>query len=298
LSLASLLKINLGNMQTKKLKEKIENEIEKVEAQQETDSLLDTFLSYEGKDEVITSKEALEELREEMRKPPIKMMSGLPTLDKILDGFRVGDLVVLSAPTKMGKTTFAQSLTHNFAQKDIPSLWFSYELRQQDFLAKFGEPIPYFTLPKNLTNTSLGWIEKRIVESIAKYGTKVVFIDHLHYLIGLESISQRAGISLLIGGLMRELKKICIKWNLCLFLIAHTTKLKYDQPPELSDIRDSSFISQEADTVLLMWRLKEKKSNIFTNEARLIVGANRRNGQSGGVNLIFKDNRFYEKDNS
>ncbi len=282
-------------MQNKKIIQKINGELEEIKAEKQKDDLLDLLSNYEGRDEVITSQQALENLSEERKNPSVKFMSGIPTLDSLLDGFRPGDLIVISAPTKMGKTTLGQTLTHNFSQKEIPCLWFSYELRQRDFLEKFGEPIPHFVLPKNLTDNSLLWIEKRVIEGIAKYGTKIVFIDHLHYLLEMETIKQKAGISLIIGALMRELKKMAINWNISIFLIAHTTKLRYDQPPELSDIRDSSFISQEADTVLMMWRLREKGSDIFTNEARLVVQANRRNGQTGGLNLIFKDNKFYEK---
>lgn len=285
-------------MQTKEIIKKIDGELEEVQAQKEKHQLLEEFKSYEGKDEVISSQQALEAIAEERKNPPIKFMSGIPTLDSLLDGFREGDLVVISAPTKMGKTTLGQTLTHNLSRNNVPCLWFSYELKQRDFLEKFGEPIPLFTLPKNLTDNSLLWIEQRIIESIAKYRTKIVLIDHLHYLLQMETIKNKTGISLMIGALMRELKKMAISWNVCIFLIAHTTKLRYDTPPELSDIRDSSFISQEADTVLMMWRLREKGTDTFTNEARLVVQANRRNGQTGGVNLIFKDNRFYEKDNS
>lgn len=279
------------------LLKKVEETQEKILTEGEKLKELESLQDYTGKDEVITSEQALKILEEERKNPPLKFFSGLPSLDRILDGFREGDLVVISAPTKMGKTTLAQTFTHEFAQRNIPCLWFSWELRQKDFLEKFGEPIPYFTLPKNLIGNSVEWIEKKIIESIAKYGTKIVFLDHLHYIVDLKTISQRAGISLLIGGIMRELKRIAIKWNICIFLIAHTTKTRYDIAPELSDIRDSSFISQEADTVLMMWRLRNKKTNGFTNEARLVVKANRRNGQTGGLNLIFKDNRFYELDN-
>lgn len=286
-----------GNMPKNEIKQKIEEKLEEIEVQEEKDRLLNLLLNYEGKDEVITSQKALENIAEERKNPPTRFMSSIPTLDSLLDGFREGDLVIISAPTKMGKTTLAQTLTHNFSQKDIPCLWFSYELRQRDFLEKFGEPIPYFLLPKNLIDSSLSWIEKKIIEGIAKYGTKIVFIDHLHFLVDMSAFSQRGNTSLLIGGIMRELKKIALKWNICIFLIAHTTKLRYDQAPELSDIRDSSFIAQESDTTLMMWRLKDKESGGFSNEARLVVQANRRNGQTGGMNLIFKDNKFYEKTN-
>lgn len=275
---------------------KIDNELEKVHQEQEKIAALQAIQNYEGPDEVITSQEALEILAEELKKPVVKFRSGIPTLDKLLDGFREGDLVVISAPTKMGKTTLAQTFTHNFAQKEIPCLWFSYELMQKDFLQKFGEPIPFFTLPKTLTEHSLGWIKRRIIESIAKYKTKVVFLDHLHYLLNFEDISRGGNVSLLIGALMRALKGIAVKQGITVFLICHTTKLCYGKTPALEDIRDSSFISQEADTVLMMWRLKDKETDEYSDRAYLAVQANRRNGQTGKLKLVFRSGRFYEEE--
>jgi len=283
-------------MQIKEELKKLNEEEETLKEQQQKEELLETFLDYDGKDKVITSQEALKDIEEERKHPPKRFFSGISQLDKMLDGFREGDLIVISAPTKMGKTSLAQTFTHEFAKKDINSLWFSYELQVREFLEKFGEPIPSFVLPKRLTDNSLDWLEQRIIESIAKYGIKVVFIDHLHFLLNLYELQGRSGISLLIGGMMRELKKIAIKWNICIFIICHTTKISYDISPQLSDIRDSSFISQEADTVLMLWRLREKGSEGFTNEAKLMVRANRRTGQTGGINLVFNNNRFYEKD--
>jgi replicative DNA helicase len=74
-------------------------------------------------------------------------------------------------------------------------------------------------------------------------------------------------------------------------LIAHTTKVKFDAEPDLSAIRDSSFISQEADTVLMIWR---KRKLEMSNEATLAVLANRRTGHNGIINLLLKDGRFQE----
>ena len=286
-------------MQIKDVKKNIENNLEELKIKEERSTLLETLRDYEGRDEVISSEQALEMISEERKKPTLKIMSKMPTFDKLVDGFRQGDLVVISAPTKQGKTTLAQSFTSSFSEQGISSLWFSYELRQMDFLEKFGEPICQFSLPKNLSGNSIDWIEQRIMESIAKFGTKVVFIDHLHYILNFSDIKNRSGISLLIGAIMRELKRIANKWDITIFLIAHTTKISYDSQPELSDIRDSSFISQEADMVLMLWRLKDKTTDGFSNESRLVVKANRRTGQTGGVNLIFdpKKQKLYEKTN-
>jgi len=269
-------------------------DFDKLEGEQKKLEDLAALQSYSGKDEIITSEQAWKNLEEERKKPTPKFFSKLPGLDKMLDGFREGDLVVISAPTKMGKTTLAQTFTHNLAEAEIPSLWFSYELTQKEFLEKFGEPMPFFTLPKHLEGNSLDWLEQKIMEAIAKYGIKVCFIDHLHFLLDMSFISNRGNVSLLIGSIMRRLKQIALKWNICIVLIAHTTKISFEKQPDLADIRDSSFISQEADSVMMIWRMIEKETKTYGNKATLALLANRRNGQVGKLKLELKNNRFYE----
>jgi replicative DNA helicase len=251
------------------------------------------MLEYDGDDKIITSKQAWDNLEEERNKPAFKIKSKIPLLDKILDGFRTGDLIVISGITKQGKTTFCQTLTYNFAQQDIPCLWFSFEMAPLEFLQKFKPELPHFTLPTRLKTNSLEWLEKRIIESQAKYGTKVVFIDHLHFLLDMQGLAH-GNTSLIIGGIMRELKKIALYREITIILVAHTVKIKFDNEPELSDIRDSSFIGQEADTVLMIWR--RKVNGIITNETRLAVLANRRTGENGKINLLFKDGYLMEED--
>jgi len=275
--------------------EKIDKELNSLEVEKEREDVINALKEYKGQDEVITSKQAQQELEIELKNPPKKFNTGIDKLDRIIDGFREGDLVVLSAPTKHGKTSLLQTFTHGFAKKDIPVLWFSYELRKVEFLRKFGDKIPYFVLPSSLTDNSVKWIEKRIIEAKAKYGAKVIMVDHLHFLLDMDSL-RRANVSLLIGGITRELKRIAIKWNVIIFLVAHTTKGDYeDKPPGAGNIRDSSFITQDSDTTLMLYRLKDKKTKLFTNEARLSVVLNRRTGEAGSIDLVFKNNLFYEK---
>lgn len=271
---------------------KIEQELKRVGQEENKLSDLSAFQGYQGEDRVITSKEAWDELAEERKKPVVKFNTKIPSLDLMVDGFRKGDLIVISAPTKQGKTTLAQTFTHGLSENGIPSLWFSYELRQQEFLEKFGDSLPYFALPRKLEGNSMDWIEQRIIEGIAKYAIQVVFIDHLHFLLDMSFIGQRGNVSLLIGSIMRRLKQIALEYEIAIVLIAHTTKISFEKSPDLNDIRDSSFISQEADTVLMIWRLLENGE--YTDLASLAILANRRNGRVGKIKLELKNNRFYE----
>lgn len=246
---------------------------------------------YDQPDRVITSKEA-QELADADRKIPT-INTGIQEIDDLLGGFRPGQLVVISAPTGQGKTTFCQTLTTKFEKQGIGCLWFSYEVGISEFLDKF-EGTPVFYLPKELKQNSMEWLEHRIMESIAKYDCKIVFIDHLHYLLEMQKMAQAQSISLLIGMMVRELKKMAIKHGMTIFLVSHMRKLMYDKMPEIDDLRDSSFVGQEADIVMFLKRKIDGKGEnaVATDRCLLSIAKNRRTGSLGFVNLQMVGKEF------
>lgn len=275
--------------------EQIEKELKEAEWEESFERAL---REYRGEDEVI-SFQSYKKLLEAKQEPIWRAKSSLPTLDDLVGGFQGGNLIVVTAPTGQGKTTFCQTLTRNFADNGIKCLWFSYEVPPKEFLEKYGENLPIAYLPKALISKTLIWVERKIVEAIAKYQTQVVFIDHLHYLLDLSKIRNA---SLEIGGIMRELKLMALKYNLAIFIVAHMTKTRFENRVGLEDIRDSSFISQEADYVIVLWRDATKQSKrdlrekgiIYTNEAVALVEKNRRTGRTGSLHLILEGNLFRE----
>lgn len=232
----------------------------------------------------------------EMNKPSAEFVPlGIREFDKVMDGgMRGGELIVISGQTGMGKTLWAQTITCNINKIDIPNLWFTYEMSPYYLKGKFvqmGQTLkdPIFS-PIVLANGTINFIKGEIQEAIDEEGCKVVFIDHLHYLIPLE---QSINASLLIGGVVRELKKIAIQFNIIIVLIAHTKKVYQGEELDLSSVRDSSLICQESDYVFLVERIKveppkNKKLDIiisspvgteWTNNTRIKLAKNRRTGK-------------------
>jgi len=205
--------------------------------------------TYKGPDQIISSFDLSEQLKYAKDMPVIK--SKIPLLDYHLEGgFEAGELISLSGPPKTGKTLLLQSLTLNFLDQGYKSLWFQYEVTPKRFIEGFQD-LPKFYLPQKLEAYDLPWIEKRILEAILKQGIKIVFIDHLHYLFDL--IKQNT--SLQIGSVIRTLKQIAVKYNIVIFLACHMKKVTFDKEPSDEDIRDSSLIGSESDTVLIIWRV-------------------------------------------
>lgn len=231
---------------------------------------LERLSNYQGDDQVLSSAEIYLKLKAEQR-DILKVMSNIPSLDKLIDGFREGELVTISGPTKMGKTLFCQSLTVQFIKQQYYPLWFSFEVPVKQFLDQF-HTLPLIYMPAKLKAHALEWFEDRVWESFAKYHTRIVFIDHLHYLVDLARIRNP---SIEIGQIVRRLKTLAVAGGFVIFLLCHTTKGAYSEENlSYESIRDSSFISQESDTVFMIKRLKDKGEN----RARLRVEFHRRTG--------------------
>lgn len=246
---------------------------------------------YDKRDKVVSSNEMLEKIKNEPTNE-IKFDCGIPTLDKYTEGFEGGELIIIAGATKHGKTLLCQTITNNMSLKGTKSIWFSYEMPVKQFVKRFPK-LPLFYLPQTIEGNAMAWIEAKIWEAKIKYGVKAVFIDHLHFLFDMV---QNGNVSLQIGMLMRKLKKLAMKHNIVIFLIAHLKKVKLEESPTLDDLRDSSFIGQESDSVIMIARKCENGE--YQNEAKIYVQTHRRTGAMGkSLVVLFKNGLFYEKAN-
>lgn len=230
--------------------------------------------------------------------------TGFKEFDVVMDGgVREGELITISGPTAGGKTTFAQHLVINFNNKKIPSLFFSYEMSpyylEQKFISMGHNPIDLAVYsPIELIEKDLKFIDQEICEAKGE-AVKIIFIDHLHYLIPL-NLSGNA--SLVVGEVVRTLKRMAVKRNVIIFLIAHTKKIYQDEKLSLVSIRDSSLISQESDFVFLIERLRKDQKKLentgteWTNQTQISLAKNRRTGKMPYVNYLFQNNKFISID--
>lgn len=246
------------------------------------------LVKYDGEDAIITSFDLDQELKSNGGYENIfKVTSEFAGLEELLQGFESGELISVSGPRKSGKTLLMQTLTYHFQKSEAFPLWFQFENTPIQFLRAFEKQgLPFFTLPRKLRIHALDWMEERIYESMLKHRTKVVIIDHLHFLFDL---ARNRNASLEIGQVIRKLKKFCIDYNIIVFLMCHMRKTKLSQEPSDDDIRDSSFVSQESDVGLLIWREGD------SNYARLKVAFSRRTGVlDQKIKLEKKDNLLVE----
>jgi replicative DNA helicase len=286
-------------MDINKFIKSLEKELEKSNGQHEKElglSRLEQMLrNYDGEDKIISSLEIAERIKSSP--PEEKHFTGIKGLDEILNGFRKKQLIVVAAPTKNGKTQWCIDLTMRL--KNLNPMWLPFEEPAEELIGKFlerGDTPPLFYTPENIRGNTLLWVEKKIIEAKAKYDSRIVFIDHLHFIVPFSTERQ----DLKIGETMRELKRLAKLWDVVIVLIAHLKKTRMETAPDLEDLRDSSFIAQEADTVIMLWRKTERINGevVISNETVVSVQANRRTGKTGNILLSFENGKFTELDRS
>lgn len=280
----------------------LENEIKTMENEQEKAAALlriqEIAKNYAGEDKVVSSLDLYQELKDHPPDPGI--LSDIAGLDRILGGFTPQQLIVLSGVTKHGKTSLALFLAESMPSEKPVMLLF--EESAQELILKYivreQEP-PLFYTPQRVKDRTLAWIESKIVESKAKYGSNVVFIDHLEF---IRSTPQNRGEGRVqeLDRIVYSVKELAQKWNVVIVLLCHLTKTEIDKHPNLEDLRGTASIGQVADTVMFIWRetKKDRKTGAITitNLTNLSVQANRRTGKTGNIKMVFSEGRFVEED--
>lgn len=259
--------------------------------------------TYNGEDRVVSSQELISELSK-TDESIFALKTGIPSMDRILDGVECGELIVVTGLSGHGKTTFLMTLTNNMAEQDIKSVWFTLEVTPRQFMKKITarqEKIPKFFIPKDNSDNSLAWIEARIFESKTKYNSKVVFIDHINMIYSLEQ--SKGNVSLEIADLVAKIKQIAIKYNQVIFLVAHCKDPLESKEPTERDIRDSGMIVRLADTVMGVWRVRNDADPTDTkikvldetdNQSKVRIWKNRRSGRMGFFFMEHKDHYLTE----
>jgi len=183
--------------------------------------------------------------------------SSFAQFDKKMGGIETGEVVVISGETKQGKTLFAESWLRDIRTMDNTAkpLILTFEVQAEKLLAKYmGNNDDQIYLPLDLKTMDFEWLRKRCIEAIVKFNCNILMIDHLHFMVDMNT---RQNMSLNIGAFMRRLKKdIAIDLNMAVVLIAHQSQTKDGQTASIRSIRDSSFVGQEADSVIVVWRRK------------------------------------------
>lgn len=248
-------------------------------------------------------------LKEVVLKTPknsIRFPSTFLELDRAMNGgFKDGDLVIISGVSGEGKTTLAQTLTYNLCLFNTPVLWFSYEVSLEHLDRKFGEmgisDFYHVFVPEKNTTGKLDWVKQKIIESCAKYDTKIIFIDHIDFLSPMEAKTSDNQ-SIALKNIATELKSLAIELGVVIVCMAHLRKLPdAKKEPDMQDIGYSAGIFQLADYVLIVWRekIEAKKSlaggdvgELTTGNSFVKIVKNRETGTLKVIKLYYDKSRL------
>ena len=239
----------------------------------------------------------------EMMKDPEKIHgipSGYSNIDELTRGFEPGELVVVGAVEGVGKSMFVQNMFHNMGIRGVPNLFISMEMTNEEAEKRYIEmqmdvdqgsreeaaakikKMPLYAYQTE--NMNLEELDSKIGEAKDKYGIKIMAIDHLHYFAPQDTQNSSA----VIGYLIRNLKMMARKHELPMLVISHLTKQKSKKMPDKSSLRDSSFIAQDADAVIMLNRDWGSEDAIARNTLEFDIQKNRTRGFLGRGQLYIK----------
>ena len=250
-------------------------------------------------------------------------ITGVPTgfsdLDNMTSGFQPSDLVLIAARPSMGKTALVLNIIRHVAmKKKRPSMIFSLEMSKEQLVNRL------IAMESNINSQKLRTGElgdadwEQLVQAVLEVskaplviddtpgitvtelrskcrkiklekGLDLIVIDYLQLMSGSSRRSENRQQE--VSEISRNLKAIAREMECPVIALSQLSRAPDQRPdhrPQLSDLRESGAIEQDADIVMFIYR--DEKYNPDTDhpgEAELIV-AKQRNGPTGTVNLVWK----------
>lgn len=249
---------------------------------------------YDEDDQIISSLCEIEYIEKNFSEvTPYKC--GLPTIDEAINGFVPGEFIILSGRPKHGKSLTMRTFINNFYLHGTLSCVFSYEEQPRYFYQNFpnnGKDITFY-VPKKLKAFDLDWIIERSIEAKLKYDTRMVFIDHGHYLFNVAE-KNATGAASDVG---RKIKRLAVEEGLVVFLIWHVMKMNVLSVGDLDQslIRDSGLVCGEADTLLFTYRQVKSDGITKMEEGYITIDFARRTGAMKMVIPVVKEGAFFRE---
>ncbi len=242
--------------------------------------------------------------------------TGFTNLDVCIGGWQASDLIILAARPSMGKTALALQLAHHAAQAGFSVAFFSLEMsalqlttrvikqqagiNNQTLLTEEGRAKirTYAPILKNLplyiddtAGLSITQLRARCKKLHAQGKLQLLIIDYLQLMTAAADPHQQreqevAAISRGLKGLAKELNVPVI----ALSQLSRACEKRDNKRPQLSDLRESGSVEQDADLVVFLSRLEQygiledEEGNSTKGKAEVIV-AKFRNGATGVLGL-------------
>jgi replicative DNA helicase len=249
--------------------------------------------------------------------------SGFTDLDELTSGFQPSDLVIVAARPSMGKTALVLNIAQYAAiEKNVPVAVFSLEMSKESLVQRMltaegrvdaqkmrkgllrDEDYSRLARAAGILSGAPIWIDDSAGISLLEIRSKarrlkadqdigMVVVDYLQLIQGPASSESRQQE---ISQISRSLKALAKELSVPVIALSQLSRAPEqragDHRPQLSDLRESGAIEQDADLVMFIYRQEiydgptDKDGNSLEGRAEVIIGK-QRNGPVGLVNLFF-----------
>jgi len=245
--------------------------------------------------------------------------SGYRDLDQRTAGFQPSDLIIVAGRPSMGKTAFCLNVAQYAAiEKRIPVAIFSLEMSKEQIVIRMlcseaqveGTRLrtgflsesdwPRLTLAAGNLSDAPIFIDDAAALSVlelrakarrlnAEHGLGMIMIDYLQLMRGRAKVESRQQE---ISDISRSLKALAKELNVPVIAVSQLsrrTEERQGMRPQLSDLRESGAIEQDADVILFIYRdevYNRSEDNPNRGKAELIIGK-QRNGPTGKIELAY-----------
>ncbi|OGJ56248.1 replicative DNA helicase [Candidatus Peribacteria bacterium RIFCSPHIGHO2_01_FULL_51_9] len=261
-------------------------------------------------------------------------VKGIPTgfqaIDMKLSGLQPSDLVIIAARPSMGKTSLALNIAQNAAIRYNKTIGiFSLEMSKEQLVDRLFASllgVDSWKLQKGKLDDSdfqkMGpimdelnkanvFIDDSVASSLPElrakarrlqmeHGLDLLIIDYLQ-LMSTGNKNYAGNRVQEISEISRSLKQIARELRIPILALSQLSRAVENRPgniPQLSDLRDSGSIEQDADVVLMMYREDYYEEDSDRPGITDIYIRKHRNGPQGRIELLFKkeQTRFYDID--
>jgi len=264
-------------------------------------------------------KERLNEIEEISKNSQllVGVTSGLQKVDRLTGGWQKTDLIILAARPSMGKTSLALFFAMQAIRSKKPTAFFSLEMSKKQItdkaisnkvdispselrtgkiydyqweqmafkLSGIGEELFHIDDTPALTLIQL----RAKVTRLLKHGIKLVIIDYLQL---MNARAKGLNRDQELGELTRGIKSLAKETNIPFIVLSQlnrSVEQRSDKRPQLSDLRESGNIEQDADIVSFIHRPERygqtENENGSTEGLVELIFSKHRNGPVGIVNI-------------
>lgn len=274
---------------------------------------------------ISTYAEILEKMQQEIDSHVEGQLSGVPSgldsIDSLTGGWQDGHLIIIAARPAMGKSALLTTMVRNAAMQGFPCAIFSIEMSdtevgsrlispdaqlsskdinkkrlfkdQKDHfrnVAKSVKDLPIYV--GDAIGLTLQSFKSQARNLVRKHGVKLIGVDYIQIMLGDKANGREQEVS----GITRELKNLARELGIPIIALSQLSRAVEQRPiprPQLSDLRESGGIEQDANIVAFLYRpeyyAQQRGEEVHPDDMGIaqMIFSKGRDGELGDLDLGF-----------